>query len=79
MKINELTKDYLMDILRNDLRSKLVGEKDFDGKTIIDVEVNIYTHSWQNEDGGGDQEIIKIYVMTETPKLKWKNRSPVYL
>ncbi len=79
MKINELTKDYLANVLRDDLRSKLVGEKDFDGKIIVDVEVDIYTSSWDDGCCGGDDEVIKIYLVTETAKRKLKSRSPVYL
>lgn len=79
MKTYEITKEYLAQVLVADLRSKFVGTEDYDGKIIIDVEVDISENSWENEDGGGDYDAISVYIVKETPKRKLKSRERVYL
>lgn len=79
MKTHEITKEYLAEVLAADLRSKLVGTQDDNGKIIIDVEVDISENSWQDEDGGGDYDAISVYMVKKTPKRKLKSRERVYL
>ena len=79
MKTYGITKEYLAQVLVADLRSKLVGTTDHDGKIIVDVEVDISENSWENEDGGGDYDTISVYMVKETPKRKIKSRERVYL
>lgn len=79
MKTYEITKEYLAQVLAADLRKKFVGQPDHDGKIIVDVEVDIYTGSWADEDGGGEYDDISVYIVKETPKRKIKTREKVYL
>lgn len=79
MKTYEITKNYLAQVLVADLRSKLVGTTDHDGKIIVDVEVDIFTGQWDHEDGGGSYEDICVYIVKQTPKRKIKTREKVYL
>lgn len=79
MKTYEITKEYLAQVLAADLRKKFVGQPDYDGKIIVDVEVDISENSWENEDGGGDYDTISVYIVKETPKRKIKTREKVYL
>lgn len=79
MKTYEITREYLAQVLAADLRNKFVGQPDYDGKIITDVEVELYTSSWENEDGGGEYDTISVYMVKETPKRKIKSRERFYL